>query len=449
MPHILVLEENKQGKDYLCGDIHGNSVALNTALEALPLHSADRFFIVGDLFDRGIDPVAVFHLIMNKKLYSVRGNHEDLLLKACSLDATAHDIFDFLYNGGFWTLQDNTEEKILLQMYVDEQKERMRHSEFPSINDEFSIDILSLFQSANKIPELSQILQYVENLPYIIRVAPESSDGFIVCHSDLPFSDSELDMKESLTKKDIAHITWARGEQGHSPVPKNILYTVGKRDRASTIVYCGHTIITLEEFGIRYASSHINLDVGAYVHYCLLVVCHTDRVASLIPVWDYITNLRRAAVEHYQGIAALITDYLYAKIVAPKYKECIQNAIARSRDTLEKVQHMVTNHLLKISIQDQNLVKALMALMDKYPDWINRCNQADLLYAKEATSGADTMINQSLLAHQGCCFFKQPTDILSLNLVTIQNDLIEIDTDLNKLLVRTTHPFMSMNTSIG
>lgn len=77
-----IYKENKEGNDYCVGDLHGNYTALYALLEQIGFNKEkDRLFCLGDLTDRGLDSNKVIELLKNKWLFTIRGNHEDILIK--------------------------------------------------------------------------------------------------------------------------------------------------------------------------------------------------------------------------------------------------------------------------------------------------------------------------------------------------------------------------------
>ncbi|MEH6628942.1 MAG: metallophosphoesterase [Motiliproteus sp.] len=72
---------NKHGRDFVCGDIHGQLTALNRELAKHYFDiGVDRLFSVGDLIDRGEQSLECLRLIKQPWFHAVRGNHEDLML---------------------------------------------------------------------------------------------------------------------------------------------------------------------------------------------------------------------------------------------------------------------------------------------------------------------------------------------------------------------------------
>ena len=88
--HVLIVDpphKDEHCVDVVVGDLHGNFDSLQSV--AALLKSKDRIFIVGDLTDRGAGNIELIRTIVTNnqddslgKIYCVRGNHEDALLKA-------------------------------------------------------------------------------------------------------------------------------------------------------------------------------------------------------------------------------------------------------------------------------------------------------------------------------------------------------------------------------
>lgn len=77
-----IYKENKEGNDYCVGDLHGNYKALFALLEQIKFDkSKDRLFCLGDLTDRGLNSRDVLELLKNSWLHTIRGNHEDIIIK--------------------------------------------------------------------------------------------------------------------------------------------------------------------------------------------------------------------------------------------------------------------------------------------------------------------------------------------------------------------------------
>ena len=94
---------------YVTSDAHGHVRALDEALSKISLTSDDTMYVLGDMIDRGPDPVGVINLVRSLPNARVlKGNHEQIMLDAIigqdPLDAETWDI-----NGGWTTRQQLNE----------------------------------------------------------------------------------------------------------------------------------------------------------------------------------------------------------------------------------------------------------------------------------------------------------------------------------------------------
>ena len=94
---------------YVTSDAHGHVRALDKALSKISLTSDDTLYVLGDMIDRGPDPVGVINLVRSLPNARVlKGNHEQIMLDAIigqdPLDAETWDI-----NGGWTTRQQLNE----------------------------------------------------------------------------------------------------------------------------------------------------------------------------------------------------------------------------------------------------------------------------------------------------------------------------------------------------
>lgn len=97
---IKTFNENKEGRDFVVGDMHG----MIELFEAFLKHSqfdprVDRMFSVGDLIDRGTDSFACLELLDKPWFHCVKGNHEQLMEDYLSGGPTA---MWWHRNGGDW-----------------------------------------------------------------------------------------------------------------------------------------------------------------------------------------------------------------------------------------------------------------------------------------------------------------------------------------------------------
>ena len=89
---------------YVLSDIHGRLATFDRMLEQLAFGDDDQLFVLGDMVDRGSDPVGVLrHIRALPNARVLRGNHEELMLDALNHpnDALAQD--NWARNGGIST----------------------------------------------------------------------------------------------------------------------------------------------------------------------------------------------------------------------------------------------------------------------------------------------------------------------------------------------------------
>lgn len=76
-----IFNKNNEGNDYVVGDIHGHYTALMNLLKSVNFNfKKDRLFCVGDLTDRGLENKKVIKLLDEDWFFSIRGNHEDIII---------------------------------------------------------------------------------------------------------------------------------------------------------------------------------------------------------------------------------------------------------------------------------------------------------------------------------------------------------------------------------
>ena len=104
------------------GDIHGDIDKLNTLLNKLDPQKGDTFIFLGDYIDVGPHPKAVITRLLDLSKETncifLRGNHEDMLLKAVNTK-TEEDISEWIFSGGITTLRDYGDFIEMLTMHKD------------------------------------------------------------------------------------------------------------------------------------------------------------------------------------------------------------------------------------------------------------------------------------------------------------------------------------------
>lgn len=78
---VLRFAENRRGRDFVVGDIHGAFEQVHQALQAVAFNrEVDRLFCAGDLVNRGPVPERVAKFLKQPYVHAVRGNHEEMIL---------------------------------------------------------------------------------------------------------------------------------------------------------------------------------------------------------------------------------------------------------------------------------------------------------------------------------------------------------------------------------
>lgn len=94
---------NKQGRDFIVGDIHGAYALVEQALRAVRFdRRRDRLFSVGDLIDRGPESKNALKFIKRVGAHAVRGNHDHDFASLSLADIRALGASD--WNGLGWVL---------------------------------------------------------------------------------------------------------------------------------------------------------------------------------------------------------------------------------------------------------------------------------------------------------------------------------------------------------
>ena len=118
---VLRFENNREGRDFVCGDIHGCFDEMEAELKRLEFNkSIDRFFCVGDLIDRGPKSELSIDYMKQNWFFSVLGNHECMfLLGNMHIPDRQLHFEDHIRNGGAWAYRMPKEKIIALFEAVD------------------------------------------------------------------------------------------------------------------------------------------------------------------------------------------------------------------------------------------------------------------------------------------------------------------------------------------
>lgn len=139
---VKKLPLNHSGRDFLCGDLHGEIGLLEALLAHVnfdPLN--DRLIASGDLIDRGKSSLDCLQLLTKPWFHSIVGNHEQLLLSCNPADVSSQT--RWFSNGGQWWLnltakqQTNARQLLLdhlslaIEIELPERTVGVIHADFP------------------------------------------------------------------------------------------------------------------------------------------------------------------------------------------------------------------------------------------------------------------------------------------------------------------------------
>lgn len=110
MKKIERFEENRVGRDFVVGDLHGCLTEFNRMLAHVGFNDKqDRVFSVGDLVDRGPDSMGCAKLLRESWFFAVKGNHEELMYESVLNDSYNH-MRTWEGNGGSWYRAETRED---------------------------------------------------------------------------------------------------------------------------------------------------------------------------------------------------------------------------------------------------------------------------------------------------------------------------------------------------
>lgn len=148
---VKVFEPNTKGRDFVIGDLHGSFSVLANLLEGLNFdYENDRMFSVGDLVDRGPESLLCLSLLRANWFHAALANHEQLMLQSHAVP-----FFETIWrrNGGSWGTKMITE---------------LRSGDL-----------------SEEAEELEELLEYVEELPYMMTVKMEDGRKFHIIHAEM------------------------------------------------------------------------------------------------------------------------------------------------------------------------------------------------------------------------------------------------------------------------
>ena len=205
----LKFDVNTKGKDYCVGDCHGCYDRLISFLHKIGFNEKkDRLFCVGDLVNKGPNSDQVLDWLSQSWFYSVRGNHEQMIIDSHNpYNPAADDVL--CMNGGRW-------------YFTLSEKER------------------------------ENVYWALSSLPFMIEVKMPNETTFGIVHADVPYND--WDRARKALHEDDQHsknfLLWDRSRYNG-----NLTGSVSGVD----YVLVGHTPVS----NVVQENNIIRLDTGA------------------------------------------------------------------------------------------------------------------------------------------------------------------------------------------
>lgn len=239
---VRALPANRQGRDFVVGDLHGCFSLLDRLLDHVRFDPAcDRLFSVGDLVDRGPDSLRCIEYLDMPWFHAVKGNHETMLLEFFEpyLASGTMDDWNKLPQSDVWL--DGGE---WVEACYRPDERRMTES-------------------------FDQLLQRLRSLP-LIWVVGEGAERFHVLHAETirpgyrkhrqkVWLDADIDRwlaGEPIDRLTREGLVWGRTLLNSLAGPR-----IDPMYPGLSTTYCGHTIAG----NVRAYWSHVCLDTGAYL----------------------------------------------------------------------------------------------------------------------------------------------------------------------------------------
>ncbi len=211
---------------YVMSDLHGEYQKYLRMLELLQLSEEDSLFILGDMVDRGKQPVTLIQDIMTRKnIFPIMGNHD--CLAWCFLQNLCMDI---------------TSESIMAAFSNEDAQEMLLWI------DDGGATTFAEFQKIS-IPERKEIVAFLESLP-LYEIVHVKDKKFILVHAGLGNFRPDKPLSEYL--------------------PEELLLTRGDPDRRffedeNMYIITGHTPTPLisGKPEIYHSMNNIYIDCGA------------------------------------------------------------------------------------------------------------------------------------------------------------------------------------------
>jgi hypothetical protein len=255
MAYLQTFKRNKEGRDFVVGDIHGCRDRLDAVLNHVDFNfETDRLFSVGDLIDRGSQNFECLELLFEPWFHCVLANHEQMMLEAYTGSRLG---MYWVQNGGVWGAEAMSK---LLQRRLN-----------PTEDSSPELDLLS--RSLNKIKEL----------PYLINLEIGDGEYIHIVHAEIPtdrpisttdlFDENLIKQLATVQTYDGDYFCWGRylfaDFYGKDLSNLEKMKRVAKfsfhsgTEQPKGLIVSGHTIVQAPLM----INNRLNIDTGAYKSY--------------------------------------------------------------------------------------------------------------------------------------------------------------------------------------
>jgi hypothetical protein len=294
-PHILMMEGNQLGNDWITTDPHGELDTLQKVVALM--QENDRLFICGDLVDRGKKSLELLYYLRDlkrdgKQIFCVRGNHEDMVFNTLSAIEAIKENDD---QDNYENLLEEFYENIYEDDVIDKFLKKINNINID--NETFQTHLMHIvhhvkYNYGGWLLDLSEdnlnfVKSFIEALPYIIYVDKTINNNniipeFQIVHAAPPEEEwmqcyihnlKNTGKDQPLNDEQIEYITWARPEEKDGNNTNHIC--TQKRTLDSIRAYVGHNV--LGALATEFENTNILcLDAGTAFFYVIFVVNHTS-----------------------------------------------------------------------------------------------------------------------------------------------------------------------------
>lgn len=137
---------------YVISDIHGCFDKFIAMLDLINFKDTDELYILGDIIDRGDNPLEIFeYIVSHPNIHMIKGNHEDMCLRAF-MDK---DFSLWMYNGGYVTF-DALQEKGI--GYINQFLNYIKNLPYYTVVDNYFLVHAGLYTAKNEENALSDVI---------------------------------------------------------------------------------------------------------------------------------------------------------------------------------------------------------------------------------------------------------------------------------------------------